>query len=92
MACELEVVVTHLAWSRASSRLNIRSSNRGSSDPVRQTYSYRVIAATDAGGRCQALDRSAAASATATGSCNFNPTFAGATSATSIEGPLAASR
>jgi hypothetical protein len=51
------------------------------------TYSYRVIAATDAGGRCQALVRSGAASATATGACNFKPSFAGATSASSIDGP-----
>ncbi|CAN5793487.1 hypothetical protein BH20VER1_BH20VER1_00140 [soil metagenome] len=45
------------------------------------TYTYRVIAATDAGGRCQALVRSAAASATATGTCNLKPTFAGAVTA-----------
>jgi hypothetical protein len=51
------------------------------------TYSYRVIAATDAGGRCQALVRSGAASATATGSCNLKPFFAGATSASSLDGP-----
>ena len=51
------------------------------------TYSYRIIAATDAGGRCQAFVRSGAASATATGSCNLLPIFAGATSATSLDGP-----
>jgi hypothetical protein len=51
------------------------------------TYSYRVIAATDAGGRCQALVRSGAASATATGNCNLKPFFAGATTASSIGGP-----
>jgi hypothetical protein len=51
------------------------------------TYSYRVIAATDAGGRCQALVDSASASATATGTCNLKPGFAGATSATSLDGP-----
>jgi hypothetical protein len=51
------------------------------------TYSYRVIAATDAAGRCQALVRSGAASATATGNCNLKPFFAGATSASSIDGP-----
>jgi hypothetical protein len=51
------------------------------------TYSYRVIAATDARGRCQALVRSGAATATATGSCNLKPSFAGATSATSLDGP-----
>ncbi len=47
------------------------------------TYTYRVIAATDTKGRCQALVRSDKASATATGSCNLRPTFAGATSASS---------
>jgi hypothetical protein len=51
------------------------------------TYSYRVIAATDSGGRCQSLVHSAAASATATGDCNLKPGFAGATSATSLDGP-----
>jgi hypothetical protein len=51
------------------------------------TYSYRVIAATDASGRCQALARSGAASATATGNCNLKPFFAGLTSATSLDGP-----
>ena len=51
------------------------------------TYSYRVIAATDASGRCQALVQSSAASATATGTCNLKPGFAGVTSATSLDGP-----
>ena len=51
------------------------------------TYSYRVVAATDAAGRCQGLLHSGAASATATGSCNFKPDFAGAVSATSLDGP-----
>ena len=51
------------------------------------TYSYRVIAASDASGRCQALIRSGATSATATGNCNFKPTFAGLASASSINGP-----
>jgi hypothetical protein len=51
------------------------------------TYSYRVIAATDAGGRCQALVDSSAASATASGTCNLKPGFAGVTSATSLNGP-----
>ena len=51
------------------------------------TYTYRVIAATDAAGRCQALVRSGGASATATGSCNLKPIFAGVTSATSLDGP-----
>ena len=52
------------------------------------TYTYRVIAATDAAGRCQALVRSGGASATATGSCNLEPIFAGVTSATSLDGPV----
>src|SRR5688572_29571315 len=52
------------------------------------TYSYRVIAATDAGGRCQAFVDSAAVSATGTGTCNLKPAFAGATSATSLDGPI----
>ncbi len=51
------------------------------------TYSYRVIAATDAGGRCQSLLHGNAASTTATGNCNLKPNFAGATSATSFGGP-----
>ncbi len=52
------------------------------------TYTYRVIAATDAAGKCQALVRSGGASATATGSCNLEPIFAGVTSATSLDGPV----
>jgi hypothetical protein len=44
------------------------------------TYTYRVIAATDSAGKCQALVRSGGVSATATGTCNLKPTFAGATS------------
>jgi hypothetical protein len=51
------------------------------------TYSYRVIAATDSGGRCQALVHSAAASATGSGDCNLKPGFTGAISATSLDGP-----
>ena len=51
------------------------------------TYTYRVIAATDSRGRCQSLVRSAATSATATGNCTLKPVFAGAASATSIDGP-----
>ena len=51
------------------------------------TYSYRVLAATDAAGRCQALVRSGAVSATATGGCNLKPIFAGLTSASSTGGP-----
>ncbi len=52
------------------------------------TYTYRVIAATDAKGRCQSLVRSGTASATATGSCNLKPTFAGASAATSANTPM----
>ena len=51
------------------------------------TYSYRVIAATDTGGRCQALVRSSAASATATGNCTLKPVFAGVTGASSTNTP-----
>jgi hypothetical protein len=47
------------------------------------TYTYRVIAATDAAGRCQALVRSGSASATATGNCSLKPAFAGLASASS---------
>ena len=47
------------------------------------TYSYRVIAATDAAGKCQALTASGCVSATATGTCNLKPIFAGATGAAS---------
>ena len=42
-------------------------------------YSYRVIASTDAAGRCQALVASGCVSTTATGTCNLKPAFAGAT-------------
>jgi hypothetical protein len=51
------------------------------------TYSYRVIAATDSSGRCQALVHSGSASATATGNCNLKPFFGGATSTTSLDNP-----
>src|SRR5438067_294452 len=39
------------------------------------TYTYRVLAATDPAGKCQALVRSGKVSATATGSCNLKPPF-----------------
>ena len=41
-------------------------------------YSYRVIASTDAAGKCQALVASGCVSAVATGTCNLKPAFAGA--------------
>ena len=47
------------------------------------TYSYRVIAAADAAGKCQAPIASACVSATATGACDLKPIFAGMTDATS---------
>ncbi|HYV18874.1 MAG TPA: hypothetical protein VFC25_07580 [Verrucomicrobiae bacterium] len=47
------------------------------------TYSYRVVAASDAGGRCQAAVASTCVSATATGACNLKPQFTGAASASS---------
>ncbi|HET8948110.1 MAG TPA: hypothetical protein VFQ07_14125 [Candidatus Polarisedimenticolia bacterium] len=47
------------------------------------TYSYRILAASDAAGRCQALIASSCASATATGTCNLRPQFTGAASASS---------
>ena len=46
-------------------------------------YSYRVIAASDAEGKCQALVASGCAGTTATGTCNLKPDFDGAASATS---------
>jgi hypothetical protein len=46
-------------------------------------YSYRVIAAADGAGKCQAKIASACVSATATGNCDLKPGFAGATGATS---------
>ena len=52
------------------------------------TYTYRVIAATDSAGKCQALVRSGGVSATATGNCTLKPTFAGVTSASSVAGPI----
>jgi hypothetical protein len=47
-----------------------------------RSYSYRVRAATDAAGKCQAILASGCASATATGTCNLRPSFNGITSAT----------
>lgn len=49
------------------------------------TYSYRVVAATDAAGKCQSLVASGCAQATATGTCNLKPAFGGATSASSAD-------
>ncbi|HKQ96902.1 MAG TPA: hypothetical protein VJV75_03390, partial [Candidatus Polarisedimenticolia bacterium] len=46
-------------------------------------YSYRVVAASDAAGRCQGFVASACMGATATGTCNLKPAFAGALTATS---------
>jgi hypothetical protein len=46
-------------------------------------YSYRVIAATDASGKCQAPVASACVDAVATGTCSLRPSFAGATAAAS---------
>ncbi len=54
------------------------------------TYSYRVVAATDGAGRCQALVRSGAVSATATGGCNLEPVFGGVTGVTSVDGTACA--
>jgi len=51
------------------------------------TYSYRVVAATDVLGKCQSLVKSGCTSATATGSCNLKPAFAGATAGTSADQP-----
>ncbi len=50
------------------------------------TYSYRVIAAADAAGKCQAQVVSGCVQATATGTCSLKPTFAGATNGTSSNG------
>ena len=47
------------------------------------TYSYRVIAASDGGGICQAFVASGCAQATATGLCNLKPAFAGVAGAAS---------
>jgi hypothetical protein len=50
------------------------------------TYAYKVRAASDAAGRCQALNASfGCASATATGQCSLQPSFAGARTATSTQ-------
>ena len=56
------------------------------------TYAYRVRAATDAQGRCQALNISACTQVTATGTCNLAPTFAGVTGAESADGLTCGSR
>ena len=48
-------------------------------------YSYRVIAATDPSGKCQALVASGCVSAQATGTCSLKPSFAGATSGISAQ-------
>ena len=47
------------------------------------TYSYRVIAATDAAGKCQSLSASGCVSATATGNCSLKPVFTGVASGSS---------
>jgi hypothetical protein len=47
------------------------------------TYSYRVIAAADAAGKCQASVASGCVSATASGVCDLKPLFGGAVDATS---------
>jgi len=52
------------------------------------TYSYRVIAAADQAGRCQALVASDCVSATATGTCNLKPVFTGAAVATSNDASI----
>ncbi len=46
-------------------------------------YNYRVVAATDANGKCQGLVFSGCVEAVATGTCNLKPAFNGATSASS---------
>ena len=48
-------------------------------------YSYRVIAATDPAGKCQAQVVSGCVSAAATGPCNLKPVFAGAASGASAQ-------
>ncbi|HEX4825991.1 MAG TPA: hypothetical protein VFV19_16960 [Candidatus Polarisedimenticolaceae bacterium] len=48
------------------------------------SYSYRVIAATDGAAKCQSLVTSGCVSATATGTCNLKPSFAGASAASSV--------
>ena len=48
-------------------------------------YSYRVRAAADAAGKCQALLGSGCTSATATGTCNLKPSFSGAAAAVSTQ-------
>jgi hypothetical protein len=49
------------------------------------TYSYRVIAAADGAGKCQAQVVSGCVQATATGTCSLQPVFSGATTATSSD-------
>ena len=48
-------------------------------------YSYRVRAAADAAGKCQALLTSGCVSATATGTCSLKPSFSGAAVAASAQ-------
>ena len=48
-------------------------------------YAYRVIAATDAEGRCQSTLVSDCVDATATGACSVRPSFAGASAAASAD-------
>jgi hypothetical protein len=50
------------------------------------TYAYRVRVAADAAGKCQAQLPSLCVSATATGTCNLKPTFAGASGGSSGQG------
>ena len=47
------------------------------------TYSYRVRAAADAAGKCQAILASPCVNATATGNCTLKPTFQGGSGVTS---------
>ncbi len=51
-------------------------------------YSYRVIAATDTGGKCQAAVASGCVSAVAPGACSLKPSFAGGTVGGSSGGSL----
>jgi hypothetical protein len=50
------------------------------------TYSYQVRVAADAAGKCQAQLASLCRSATATGTCNLKPSFAGADDGSSGQG------
>jgi hypothetical protein len=78
-ACGLEGLYRPLAATAGTASSFVDSSVQGGIK-----YSYRVKAAADAAGKCQALPTPpTCVSATATGTCNLKPSFSGAAAAAS---------